>query len=301
MKVRITVAVVFLAITIALCGVGIGSSFLQEKEDVPTTMVKEDYSFKVMSFNVRTINLDLSGHPNDNIQLRSPLIIEQIRAESPDLIGCQEWTASHEAFIQKKIANDYGYIVISRDGLPFGEMGAIFYKKARFELLENHTFWLSDTPEKISLGWDGGCHRICTTAVLKDLKSEKTLQFSNTHLDNKGIEAREKGTKMVVKEVEESSYPSILVGDFNYNNFNANYAYCIEKLDDARLIAEKSVTTATYNNWNENSLSIGGYPIDHVMLKKDCFLVEEYKVLNYLVNDLFASDHFALVVTLSIK
>ena len=301
MRFRVTVAVVLLAITFSLVGVGLYSSLDNAQNDPIVDEVKVDYSFKVMSFNVRTISFDLNGDPNDSIVLRAPLILEQIADENPDLIGCQEWTATHEYHIVKQLSKDYGYYAISRDGTPFGEMGAIFYKKERFELIESSTFWLSDTPNEISLGWDGGCHRICSTVLLKDLKSGKTIEFNNTHLDNKGVEAREKGTALITAQVVESEYPSIVVGDFNYNTKNYNYTYCTERMDDARLLSEGAVTTATYNGWDTSALNVGGYPIDHIMLKKDNFNVSGYKVLNYQINNLFASDHFAIVAVVEVK
>ncbi|MBQ8178434.1 MAG: endonuclease/exonuclease/phosphatase family protein [Clostridia bacterium] len=298
MRVKVTVVILLLALTISICGVGIYLSFepsdIQDVEEV-------DYSIKVMSFNVRTLSLDLNRHPNDDVPLRAPLIIKQIGEENPDLIGCQEWTAAHEYNIVKELGETYGYIVVSRDGSVIGEMGAIFYKKERFELIETSNFWLSDTPDEISKGWDGGCHRICTSVILKDLKSGKTIQFSNTHLDNAGAVARKNGTKMVIENMTKSQYPSILVGDFNYNNDNANYKYCIERVDDARLLAEGAITTATYNGWNKIFLQEGGKPIDHIMLSKDAFNVSSYKVLNKLEDDLFASDHFAVVAVVEVK
>jgi endonuclease/exonuclease/phosphatase family metal-dependent hydrolase len=300
MRFRVTIVVVLLAITLSLVGVGVyNSNFKVEGSNEEIEEV--DYSFKVMSFNVRTISLGLNDNPNDSIVLRAPLILEQIASENPDLIGCQEWTATHEKNVAKPLSEKYGYYAISRDGTPFGEMGAIFYKKERFELIESSTFWLSDTPSEVSLGWDGGCHRICSTVLLKDLKSGKTIEFNNTHLDNKGVEARENGTKLITAQVVESEYPSIVVGDFNYNTKNYNYTYCTERMDDARLLSEGAVTTVTYNGWDTSALNVGGYPIDHIMLKKDTFNVSGYKVLNYQIDNLFASDHFAIVAVVEVK
>lgn len=297
MRFKITIAVLLLALTFSICGVGI---YVSLSDDSVVEEPPVDYSFKVMSFNVRTLSIELNRNPNDDIPLRAPLIIEQINDEDADLIGCQEWTFVHEVNIAKPLEEKYGYFAVSRDGSPFGEMGAILYKKERFELVESSNFWLSDTPEVISKGWDGGCHRICTTLILKDLKSGKTIQFSNTHLDNAGVEAREKGTKMVVDKVVNSELPAILVGDFNYNTDNYNYRYCIQNMDDARLIAPELIMTATYNGWDDGSI-LGGKPIDHIMLSKDDFNVRNYKVLNYKSQGLFASDHFAIVSVLEVK
>ena len=38
----------------------------------------------------------------------------------------------------------------------------IFYRKDKYDLVDSGTFWLSETPELPSLGWNGGCNRLCT-------------------------------------------------------------------------------------------------------------------------------------------
>ena len=42
-------------------------------------------------------------------------------------------------------------------GANIGEHAAIFYRHARFERLANGDFWLSETPERPSMGWDARC------------------------------------------------------------------------------------------------------------------------------------------------
>ncbi len=302
MRFKITVVILLLAITIGVCGVGVYTSFISNDAKEAEKADEVDYSMKIMSFNVRTLNLEFGRHPNDDVVIRAPLIIKQIEEEGPDLIGCQEWTAVHEANIVKEIEDIYGYISANRDGSIIGEMGAIFYKRDRFELIEASTFWLSETPDKISMGWDAACNRICTTAIFKDLKTNQIIQFSNTHLDHRGALARENSTKMVVKNVTDSQYPAILVGDFNYDVEDINYQYCIENLDDTRLLADGATTMITYHAWNETYITNAtGLPIDYIMLKKDTFNVSSYNVLNKLVDGLFASDHFAVVAVIEVK
>ena len=79
------------------------------------------------------------------------------------------------------------------DGAEKGEFMAVYYLRDRFELLDSGTFWLSETPDKVSRGWDGACNRTVTWVELKDRKSGKEFFYFNTHLDHKG-----KGATMLI-------------------------------------------------------------------------------------------------------
>ena len=113
---------------------------------------------------------------------------------------------------------EYNHIGIGRDGVGKGEASAIFYDKSRFKVTNEQTFWLSETPEKISKGWDAAYIRICTYALFKDKKTKRTFWVFNTHLDNSGELARKNGINLILakmKEVNKKNYPVILMGDFN--------------------------------------------------------------------------------------
>ena len=70
--------------------------------------------------------------------------------------------------------SEYSFVGIGReDGKKKGEFCPIFFNKYRFELIESETFWLSETPEKISVGWDAALERICTYARFMDLENNK--------------------------------------------------------------------------------------------------------------------------------
>ena len=46
-------------------------------------------------------------------------------------------------------------------------MMAIYYRDADFELEKSGTFWLSETPDQVSMGWDAACKRTCTWVLLR--------------------------------------------------------------------------------------------------------------------------------------
>lgn len=59
------------------------------------------------------------------------------------------------------------------------EGAPILWKKDKFELIKSGYFWLSDTPEIESKGWDEkyDCFRMCSYVILKDKKAAKALRL----------------------------------------------------------------------------------------------------------------------------
>ena len=63
-------------------------------------------------------------------------------------------------------------------GKEAGEHSAIFYRKDRFTLIKNGDFWLSETPDQPSKGWDATCcNRICSWVQLTDNATGKNFYF----------------------------------------------------------------------------------------------------------------------------
>ena len=114
---------------------------------------------------------------------------------------------------------DYSTVGVGRDdGKTKGEYSAIFYKKEELRLIEASTFWLSDTPEKVSVGWDAALPRICTYALFEHQESKRQYWHFNTHFDHMGLKAREESAKLIVSKIADlvsSGDVIVLSGDFN--------------------------------------------------------------------------------------
>ncbi len=160
---------------------------------------------KVMSFNVRlSPNDDFDGE-NSWINRRSS-VLKMINDLSPDVFGVQEAIYHQAKFMEDSLTQYVKYGVDREGGLEKGEAesNAIFFKRDRFDLLEKGTFWLSETPDIPSKGWDAACFRVVTWVRLKDKYSRgKELFFFNTHFDHKGEVARGESGKLLVRKVME--------------------------------------------------------------------------------------------------
>ncbi|RLV91436.1 hypothetical protein JA1_003897 [Spathaspora sp. JA1] len=109
------------------------------------------------------------------------------------------------------------YGVGRQDGVTKGEYAPILFKSKEWRILENSTYWLSETPWKPSRGWDAALERIVTMVTLESLHNPLVkINVLNTHYDHRGKVARRKSSKLIIDKMENfNSYPSFLCGDFN--------------------------------------------------------------------------------------
>ena len=252
---------------------------------------------KVLSFNIRNA-CDKGTEAWEN---RLPNFLKLIKAADPDLMGFQEvlhrqWLDLVDNF------KEYSQVGIGRDdGLTKGEYAAIFYKKDRFELLETNSFWLSETPEKPSMGWDAVCIRICTYAKLLDLKTKKTFIYYNTHLDHVGKSAMINGAKLIKERILSQKYPSFVTGDFNVTeNSNPYNVMNSDGLSDSKFAAKESMSCGTYHDYKENPNIYNESPIDYLFYTTNDFSIKTYKVLVNGKIGAYTSDHYPVLVELDL-
>ncbi len=140
-----------------------------------------------------------------------------IKEIDPVSFGVQEATLTQMKDLEAGLPN-YNYVGVGRDdGTTKGEFSAIFYKKSELIVLQENTFWLSETPEKVSVGWDAALPRICTYAKFELTSSKKRFWHFNTHFDHIGEIARAESAKLIVSKITAlvGDSEAILSGDFN--------------------------------------------------------------------------------------
>ncbi|HNU60249.1 MAG TPA: endonuclease/exonuclease/phosphatase family protein, partial [Aquaticitalea sp.] len=137
---------------------------------------------------------------------------------APDVLGVQEAMPNQMKDMDSLLV-DYGFVGVGRDdGKDLGEYSAIFYHKHKLRIVESATFWLSQTPDKVSMGWDAACNRVCTYALFEDKVSNEQFWVFNTHFDHIGVEARKNSTLLILDKIEQitgGNKPVFLMGDFN--------------------------------------------------------------------------------------
>ena len=127
---------------------------------------------KVMSFNIR---LDVKSDGENWWENRKDKVAALMNYYNADFIGGQE-VQFHQLQYLKEQLTGYDHIGVGRDdGKEKGEFSCIFYNKQQFEVLQQGTFWLSQTPDSVSMGWDAVCNRTVTWIKLKDLITKKNI------------------------------------------------------------------------------------------------------------------------------
>ncbi len=231
---------------------------------------------------------------------RAMLVAEIIRKYKPDSFGVQE---AHREWMRYLMRNlpEYEAVGVGRnDGKKDGEYSAVFYLKNKFSASESGTFWLSETPDIPSKGWDGAHPRIATFVKLTDKATGKSYVHFNTHLDHVGRQAQLNGAEMIKnKAASFGSVPVVCTGDFNVEQDSNCYNVMVSgNMGDSRKLAPKTDTLYTYHGFNpEKHHAI----IDFVFVDTATVTPIEFKVIDEKVNGKYYSDHHAVYADIELK
>lgn len=254
-------------------------------------------TLKAMTYNIRMSN---KGDGPNYWENRKDEMIHQIQFYEPDIFGIQEGLPDQTDYLDRALTK-YAYIGVGRDdGKSAGEFSAVFYKKDDFKLLQSGTFWLSETPEKPSKGWDAALPRICTYGLFQAKKGGKKFWFFNTHFDHIGTEARVNSMKLILAKIQEfntKNLPVVLTGDFNITPDEAPVQAMKTQLSDARDVAKVVFgPNATFNGFKFDETPTKR--IDYLAVNSQ-FSVLKYAVLTDSYDQKYISDHFAVFCELA--
>lgn len=252
-------------------------------------------SLRVISYNIRYGK----GKDGPNAwDLRKTATLEMIAREAPDVFGVQEALDFQEQYILDNCP-DYRSVGVGRDdGAGKGERMSVFYNRKNLKLLKWGTYWLSETPDKPSKGWDAQCFRTATWVLLKDRRSGQKFYYVNTHLDHKGVEARAKGLSLIVDRIDAMNpegLPMLLGGDFNVLPDNPCLNSLEGRMKSSRLSAQESDLHATFNGWGRiGDVSDGVKGIIDYIYWKDFGACVHYRVLTGDYGAPYISDHYPI-------
>ena len=255
---------------------------------------------KVMSYNIKYAN-ETDGE--NSWSLRKDFLTNQIKFYQPDILGVQEAVfIQMEHFAENLPA--YKYVGVGReDGKTRGEYSAIFYDSIHYNALDDGTFWLSQTPEKVSVGWDAAMERICTYALFEAKDSGEMFWVFNTHFDHVGAKARSESVKLILSKIAElntQKLPIIMMGDLNLEPSHESIKFLAENMDDTKCVAQLVFgPEGTFNGYNFDEPVTRR--IDYIFTSKDDFKVLKYAVLSDSWDLKYPSDHLPVYVELRFK
>lgn len=255
-----------------------------------------EQDIKAMTFNVK-----ITGEGLQSNEKRLPKITKVIRDYMPDSFGLQEadkwWVESIAAEM-----TEYSHVERYRDdGIELGESSAIFYLKDKYELVDSGHFWLSETPDEPSFGWDAACRRIASWVILKDKTTSFTYAHFNVHFDHVGTQAKAESVALISAKIADIApdIPVVLTGDFNMSEGSPNYVNLLGcGLKDTKYLAEKYDDCATYHDFNP--FVFNTKPIDFVFVNGYVSSVKSSKVDSRTVGLIYPSDHFPIIVEMTL-
>jgi len=261
--------------------------------------------FAQKPMNIITYNLRFNT-PSDKENAwpnRRAEVMNLLKLHKADIFSVQE--ALYDQIMDLKDGmSGFDYVGVGRDdGNINGEFSAIYYNSNRYALIENGTFWLSETPNIPSKSWDAALNRICTWARLKEKETRKTFYIFNTHFDHKGVKARKESALLILKKIDEISVrrdPVILTGDFNLTPEEKPLVLIRQKLKDARQIS-KTVPQGPVGTFNDfDFTSKLESRIDYIFVNK-LVDVKKYSVLADSKDNHYPSDHLPVLVEVQLK
>lgn len=294
------------AVAVALCCCSSTTENNASQPEVPGTgsAVKGDPSINVMSFNIRYDNPE---DADNNWKYRRDRAANAVKFYDVDVMGTQE-TLHNQLVDLKDRLPEYEVIGVGReDGKEAGEYNPVWYKKDRFTALGSGYFWLSETPDTPSKGWDGACERIATWVKLTDNNTGKSFFFINTHLDHVGVQARREGINLLFDKINEFSggLPVILTGDFNSTPESDVIKHITDVSDSKHLDDSRRLSDVVYGpSWSFHDFGSIPYAqrplLDYVFVRGDMD-VDRYGVLAETENEGYLSDHAPLLVTVTLQ
>ena len=259
------------------------------------TAVPARQTLDVMTFNVR---LGTAKDGEHSWEFRRDAAAEMIQEKKPAVFGVQEAYDFQLDYLLEKCPV-YQCVGVGRnDGGTEGEHMSVFYDTGRMQLKDWGTYWLSETPDVPSKGWDAKYERTATWLLLFDKQARRHFYLVNTHLDHRGIQARAKGLQLITDKIASmnpENYPLILMGDLNVHPDDSCLDYLRTVMVDSWESAPRSNPGPTWHGYGKE---IDGTPIDYIFYTGFRACKSMLRVRKSYAGVPFVSDHYPVIATL---
>ncbi len=256
--------------------------------------------FNVITYNIRlnTSSDGINAWPN-----RKEMVTALLKFHDAAIFGLQE--AKHDQILDlEERLPGFGRLGSGRDdGKTGGEYSPVFYDLNLFKLLESGQFWLSETPETPSKGWDAALPRIVTWGKFQVKGSSRKFFYFNTHFDHVGKVARANSSRLIlekIKTLNPGNLPVIVTGDFNLTPESEPITLILEKLKDSSQISAMPPygPVGTFNSFRRD------HPLDQridYIFVNDKVSVLKYGVLTDGWDNRYPSDHQPVMATVKLN
>ncbi|MBE0700615.1 MAG: endonuclease/exonuclease/phosphatase family protein [Acholeplasmataceae bacterium] len=237
--------------------------------------------YRFLTFNLR---VDVESDGINRWLHRMQHVFAFLKKKKYDFIGFQEVTPLMYEDLKNHL-DAYDYFGDYRYYLD--ESTPIFYRRDHMELLESKTFWLTETPDEISI-LDGSAYfRVCTYGVFK--KKDDIIVFFNTHLDYMTDDVSLKQAHIILNKINhlKNTYPLakiVLCGDFNQKVGSKTINLVQSHL--------KMVDIGSFSTYHGFSSRTDGDPVDFFFY--DNIERIKAKVILEQPKNVYLSDHYPI-------
>ena len=267
---------------------------------IPVTLFSQQMN--IVSYNIRlnTVSDGINAWPN-----RIEMVTGLLQFHEADIFGLQEALYDQIQDVEKAFP-EYEWFGAGRDdGEKAGEFSPVFFNKSKFILYDHGTFWLSETPEKPSKGWDAALNRIVTWGRFQSKITGKQFFVFNTHFDHVGVEARKNSAILIQEKIREmtrnKNLPVILTGDFNLTPDQEPIILLKNYMKDSYDVSEEPPygPFGTYNGFKIDA-DLSSRRIDYIFVLGGIDVLK-YAALSDFNNQRFPSDHLPVFTKLQLK
>ncbi len=259
---------------------------------------KKELAINILSYNIRYNNSNdgINAWPNRKDNVKSLIKFHNI-----DILCVQE--ALSDQFDELLLNTNFEAVGVGRDdGKRKGEFSAIYFDKTRFTKKDGGTFWLSETPDVPSKGWDAALNRVCSWVKLYDKINKQEFLVFNTHYDHVGVQARINSAILLKQKIQEIApkLPVVFTGDLNVTPETEAISTIKSFLMDSREISVEPPygPYGTFNAFKFDSDLKDR--IDYVFVNSG-FKVQQYATLSDSKDKRYYSDHLPVFAKLYFK
>ena len=268
----------------------------EDGEEEPEVTYKTENKLKILDYNVRYTD----DGPGKLISERAPRLKKLAEQLDPDLMGFQEATPTWMGLLKDYFGSEYGCSYKERS--PGDESSPVFWKKSKFEKLDEGYFWLSETPDVQSKGWTAGHYRICSWVKLKIKATGKEFLYFNAHWDG-GDEVHVGSSQLTLARARKlgafSKYAMFLTADFNMVPWSKGYNVLVESGELGDVNADlDNLQDGTIDGYNEGKEE--QRIIDMCFYSINKAVPVSYRILNEMIDGGYISDHRGWLIEVAV-
>ena len=302
---------------------------------------------RAMTFNIRG---SFHRDGKNSWPHRRDLNVSTIKKQDPDIIAFQEVQEGNFCDYKHSLCDDYSHVVghvcdrdmqwnlldlcdLWKESESFSgamwnihshifsnigescqqdEHAPIYWKKERFVELNNGAFYLSQTPDTKSVGWESQLIRAATWVILKEKASGAEFIVLNTHYPHERHEATRSECSLVILQQLTTlapDLPHIVMGDFNCHASPQCDAYSFFVRNGYQDTYKDSKRINTFHNFEGDRCSINLGRIDWILIKNqpsseepkaEVFVNSEAQIVRDAEPPIFPSDHYPIVADLGL-